>query len=56
MKSICKLMLSVCVLLPFVPGYSSAKPASPGQHPAYLHAVSDLRYVMPTYNVRMAEN
>lgn len=42
MKSICKLMLSVCALLLFVPGYSSAKPA-PGQHPAYLHALSDLR-------------
>ena len=25
-----------------MPGYSSAKPA-PGQHPAYLHALSDLR-------------
>jgi len=38
-----KLMLAISVLLLFVPAYSSAKPAPSPEHPAYLHALSDLR-------------
>jgi hypothetical protein len=38
-----KLILAIFVLLVFVPSYSSAKPAPVPDHPAYLHALSDLR-------------
>jgi hypothetical protein len=44
MKSIYKLMLVVSALLLFVPGHSSAKPAPGREHPAYLHALTDLRH------------
>jgi hypothetical protein len=37
-----KLILVVTALLLFVTGYSSAKPV-PRAHPAYLHALTDLR-------------
>jgi hypothetical protein len=38
-----KLILVVSALLLFVPGYSFAKPAPAKEHPAYLHALTDLR-------------
>jgi hypothetical protein len=38
-----KLILVVSALLLFVSGYSSAKPAPGADHPAYLHALTDLR-------------
>jgi hypothetical protein len=38
-----KLVLAISVLLLFVATYSSAKPAPMPEHPAYLHALSDLR-------------
>jgi hypothetical protein len=38
-----KLVLAIFALLVFVPSYSSAKPAPTPDHPAYLHALSDLR-------------
>jgi hypothetical protein len=38
-----KLVVVIAVLLLFVTGYSSAKPAPSPDHPAYLHALSDLR-------------
>jgi|SRR5579864_5450158 len=44
MKSIYKLMLLGSALLLFVPGYSFAKPAPGREHPAYLHALTDLRH------------
>jgi hypothetical protein len=44
MKSIYKVMFVVFALLLFVPGYSAAKPAPPRDHPAYLHALTDLRH------------
>jgi hypothetical protein len=44
MKSIYKLAFIVSALLLFVPGYSAAKPVPPRDHPAYLHALTDLRH------------
>jgi len=44
MKSIYKLMLLGSALLLFVPGHSSATPAPGREHPAYLHALTDLRH------------
>jgi len=44
MKSILKLFLAATALLLFVPGHSSAVPAPPREHPAYLHALTDLRH------------
>jgi tetratricopeptide (TPR) repeat protein len=38
-----KLILVISVLLLFMSGYSSAKPAPGADHPAYLHALTDLR-------------
>ncbi len=43
MKSLNKLMFAVFVLLLFVPAFISAKPQPPKEHPAYLHALTDLR-------------
>ena len=42
MKSLSKLALAILALL-LIPAYASAKPAAPREHPAYLHALSDLR-------------
>lgn len=44
MKSIYKLMFLAAAVLLFVPGYSSATPAPGREHPAYLHALTDLRH------------
>src|SRR6202795_4657240 len=44
MKSLNKLMFAVCALLLFVPAFISAKPQPPKEHPAYLHALTDLRH------------
>src|ERR1700676_3166996 len=43
MKSLSKLAFAILALLLFIPAYASAKPAAPREHPAYLHALSDLR-------------
>ncbi|MGD0963210.1 MAG: hypothetical protein ABSA57_04815 [Candidatus Acidiferrales bacterium] len=43
MKTIYKVMLSVTVLMLLVTAYSSARPAPRPDHPAYLHALADLR-------------
>ena len=43
MKSAYKLILSVLTVLLFMPSHSSATPAPGREHPAYLHALSDLR-------------
>jgi hypothetical protein len=44
MKNIYKAMLLAVALLLFVPAHSFAAPAPPSQHPAYLHALTDLRH------------
>src|SRR5271156_5177286 len=44
MKSLNKLMFAVIALLLFVPAFISAKPQPPREHPAYLHALTDLRH------------
>src|SRR5271154_7559468 len=44
MKSLSKLMLIVVALLLVIPAALSAKPAPPREHPAYLHALTDLRH------------
>jgi hypothetical protein len=38
-----KLILVISALLLFMSGYSAARPAPGGEHPAYLHALTDLR-------------
>jgi tetratricopeptide (TPR) repeat protein len=38
-----KLILAISVLVLFTSAYSSAEPAARPDHPAYLHALSDLR-------------
>src|SRR5271167_2064106 len=45
MKILSKLMFAVSALLLVVPAVilTSAKPAPPADHPAYLHALTDLR-------------
>src|SRR5271163_1091174 len=43
MKGIFKLSTALFGLLLFVPAMLSASPALPGSHPAYLHALTDLR-------------
>jgi hypothetical protein len=43
MKDLIKLFLAVAALLLFVPAYTSAKAAPGREHPAYLHALTDLR-------------
>jgi tetratricopeptide (TPR) repeat protein len=43
MKSIYNLVLSIAALTLLVPAYSSAKPVPRPDHPAYLHALTDLR-------------
>jgi len=43
MKSLSKLAFAILALLLLIPAYASAKPAAPREHPAYLHALSDLR-------------
>jgi hypothetical protein len=44
MKSLHKLMFGVFALLLFSPAFISAKPQPPKEHPAYLHALTDLRH------------
>src|ERR1700730_10336135 len=44
MKSLRKLVFAIIALLLFVPAYSSAKPEPRREHPAYLHALTDLRH------------
>jgi hypothetical protein len=44
MKSILKIMFIMSALLLFVPRYSVATPVPPRDHPAYLHALTDLRH------------
>ena len=43
MKSLSKVAFAILAVLLFVPAYAAAKPAPPREHPAYLHALSDLR-------------
>jgi tetratricopeptide (TPR) repeat protein len=43
MKSLSKLAFAILALLLLIPAYASATPAAPREHPAYLHALSDLR-------------
>jgi hypothetical protein len=44
MKNVYRLLLAVFALLPALPILGSAKPAPPREHPAYLHALTDLRH------------
>jgi hypothetical protein len=44
MKSLSKLMYALFALVLFVPAAVSAKPQPPKEHPAYLHALTDLRH------------
>jgi len=44
MKNIYRVLLGVLALLVAMPMLSSAKPAPPREHPAYLHALTDLRH------------
>lgn len=44
MKSILKLSAAIFALLLVIPATLSAKPAPPRDHPAYLHALTDLRH------------
>ena len=44
MKRLNKLMFAVFALLLFSPALISAKPQPPKEHPAYLHALTDLRH------------
>jgi len=44
MKSLTKLALAVFALLLFVPAVIFAQPQPPRDHPAYLHALTDLRH------------
>ncbi|MGA2809886.1 MAG: hypothetical protein ABSG16_00700 [Candidatus Acidiferrum sp.] len=43
MKSMLKLSLAIFALLLAIPAVLSAKPQPPQAHPAYIHALSDLR-------------
>jgi hypothetical protein len=43
MKTLSKLAFAILAVLLFVPAYAAAKPAPPREHPAYLHALTDLR-------------
>jgi hypothetical protein len=43
MKILSKLAFATLAALLFIPAYVSAKPAAPREHPAYLHALTDLR-------------
>jgi hypothetical protein len=44
MKSLNKLMFAVFAVLLFVPAFITAKAQPPREHPAYLHALTDLRH------------
>jgi len=44
MKDLTKFFLAVVALLLFVPAYAAAKAAPGREHPAYLHALTDLRH------------
>jgi hypothetical protein len=44
MKILTKLALAVFALLLFVPAVIFAQPQPPREHPAYLHALTDLRH------------
>lgn len=44
MKSAYKLLLAVFAVLLTVPAIVSAQPVPPREHPAYLHALTDLRH------------
>jgi hypothetical protein len=44
MKSIYKFALFAVALAVFVPAFSSAQPVPSPDHPAYLHALADLRH------------
>ena len=44
MKNMLKLSLALFALLLALPAVLSAKPAPPREHPAYLHALTDLRH------------
>jgi hypothetical protein len=43
MKNLSKLFFAIFAVLLFVPAYVSANPAPQREHPAYLHALTDLR-------------
>jgi hypothetical protein len=44
MKNVYRLLFAVFALLLALPILGSAKPAPPREHPAYLHALTDLRH------------
>jgi hypothetical protein len=44
MKNVYRLLFAVFALLLALPIWGSAKPAPPREHPAYLHALTDLRH------------
>jgi hypothetical protein len=44
MKNVYRLLFAVFALLLAMPILGSAKPAPPREHPAYLHALTDLRH------------
>jgi hypothetical protein len=44
MKSITKFAFALVASLLFLPAYLSAAPAPGAEHPAYLHALTDLRH------------
>lgn len=44
MKNVYRLLFAVFALLLAQPVLNSAKPAPPREHPAYLHALTDLRH------------
>jgi tetratricopeptide (TPR) repeat protein len=43
MKNLGKLACAIFAVLILIPAYASARPAPPREHPAYLHALTDLR-------------
>ena len=43
MKNLSKLVFAIVAVLLVIPAYASAKPAPGREHPAYLHALTDLR-------------
>jgi tetratricopeptide (TPR) repeat protein len=43
MRNLGKLVFAILAVLILIPTYASARPASPREHPAYLHALTDLR-------------
>lgn len=51
MRKKSQLVLALMAFLLSVPAISSARPAPPAEHPAYLHALSDLRHARAHLNL-----